>query len=328
MVCNLRLHADCEGPTPISYTAYLQHTYAKSQKKKALSLSRNLLFEIIFLSQIITEFDILGISIAILILILKLKLIVLIILNYRIMNFFEKAFHQQRTSNTRKRDLNQLEGVFDLKNSYLPYYFSATKAFEGNDKNSALAYMNETINRSDIDDWKHFALKAIILKDLEKYSDAIDNYKIAIDFNGEDNFLYAFYHEIGYCYLMLKNNLKAIEFITYAIDLKISINTLIPDNKVEGVILEYGLSNINLDMPLKRMYINRASSYLNINKLQNSFEDCKNALKYDQKYSNAYLCLSQIYGKAGDEEKCITFLRVAAHLGNVNAVSLLNELDL
>ena len=251
-----------------------------------------------------------------------------IILNQRIMNIFEDAFNQQRTSNTRKRDLNQLDGVFDLKNSYLPYYFSATKAFEGNDKNSALSYINETINRSDIDDWKHFALKAIILKDLEKYSDAIDNYKIAIDFNGDDNFVYGLYHEIGYCYLMLKNNLKAIEFITYAIDLKTNQNVIAIDNKIEGIEIDTGINIINVEMPFKRMYINRANSYFNEKKLQNSFEDCNNALKYDQKYSNAYLLLSQIYGKAGDEEKCITLLRVAAHLGNVNAVSLLNELHL
>ena len=83
-----------------------------------------------------------------------------------------------------------------------------------------------------------------------------------------------------------------------------------------------------LGVPFKKMYNNRANAFMNIGELDKAFEDCKKSLSFDKGYSNPYLLLSQIYSKAGQEDKAIEFLKISAQLGNKNAIITLEKIGL
>ena len=145
----------------------------------------------------------------------------------------------------------------------------------------------------------------------------------AIDINFDDVNVYALYHQIGYCYLNLQDDQKASEFYGYAIELKSKHPNTEHNPDQEGMDL-----GVMLGVPFKRMYNNRANAYKNLGLLNEALEDCKKSLSYDKNYSNPYLMLSQIYSKAGKEEKAIEFLKVSAQLGNNSAISTLKQIGL
>ncbi len=163
-------------------------------------------------------------------------------------------------------------------------------------------------------DWKKSAYKANLLEDTKRFQEAIAEYINAIDKAGEDQTVYALYHQIGYCYLNLGNDKKASQFYTYAIDLK---------SEVQGQDLE-GLDNgVLLGVPFKRMYNNRANAQMNQGNLNEALTDCQASLSYDKTYSNPYLLLAQIYSKAGNESEAIKNMKISAQLGNKSAKSYL-----
>ena len=233
------------------------------------------------------------------------------------MNIFTKAFGRNRTAFLRKREnLN-----FGALPEYGIYYKQAIDDYNQQNLNSALLNINRTIENSDIDDWKHFAFKANVLEDLGNYAEAIKNYEKAIDFAGDDIHIYAQYHQLGFCYLNLGNDQKALEFYTYDIEHKKQHPTTSYNEDVEGMDM-----GVLLGIEFKRMYNNRANALKNLNRLQEALEDCKKALEYDPNYSNPYSMLSQIFSKAGQETKAVKFLRIAAHLGNQYAINTLKKL--
>jgi tetratricopeptide repeat protein, tpr, putative (fragment) len=233
------------------------------------------------------------------------------------MNIFTKAFGRNRTAFLRKREnLN-----FGALPEYGIYYKQAIDDYNQQNLNSALLNINRTIENSDIDDWKHFAFKANVLEDLGNYAEAIKNYEKAIDFAGDDIHIYAQYHQLGFCYLNLGNDQKALEFYTYAIELKKQHPNTSFNEDLEGMDM-----GVLLGIEFKRMYNNRANALKNLNKLQEAIEDCKKALEYDLSYSNPYSMLSQIFSKAGQETKAVKFLKIAARLGNQYAVNTLKKL--
>lgn len=233
------------------------------------------------------------------------------------MNIFTKAFGRNRTAFLRKREnLN-----FGALPEYVIYYKQAIDDYNQQNLNSALLNINRTIEKSDIDDWKHFAFKANVLEDLGNYAEAIKNYEKAIDFAGDDIRIYAQYHQLGFCYLNLGNDQKALEFYTYAIELKKQHPNTSFNEDLEGMDM-----GVLLGIEFKRMYNNRANALKNLNRLQEALEDCKKALEYDPNYSNPYSMLSQIFSKAGQETKAVKFLRIAAHLGNQYAINTLKKL--
>lgn len=233
------------------------------------------------------------------------------------MNIFTKVFNRQRTTPLRKKD------VFNLKvlPEYLLYYNQAINDYNCQNLNGALFNINRTIEKSDIDDWKYFAFKANVLEDLGNYVDAISNYEKAIDFAGNDIYVYAQYHQIGFCYLKLGNNQKAFEFYTHALELKKEHPNSSLNEDLEG--LDMG---VLLGVEFKRIYNNRANALKNLNRLQEAIEDCEKALEYDPNYSNPYSMLAQIFSKAGQEAEAIQFLKIAAKLGNQYAQNTLIKL--
>ncbi len=235
------------------------------------------------------------------------------------MNIFKKAFGEERLPNTKKRTFANLLGGINA--NYLQDYLVAQNDYNNGNFNSSLNNINKVIEKSDVNDWKHFAFRANVLEDLKQYDKAISDYKTAIGFAIDDIEVYALYHQIGFCYLSLGKNEKAEEFYSYAIELKKqhSNSDLNPDQ--EG--MDKG---VMLGLPYKRMYNNRANALKNIGKLNEAFEDCKTALNYDKNYSNSYLLLSQIFSQAGQESKALEMLNAAANLGNQNAINMLNQI--
>ncbi|WP_448826661.1 tetratricopeptide repeat protein [Capnocytophaga bilenii] len=233
------------------------------------------------------------------------------------MNVFIKAFGRQKTTSLRKR-----EG-FGLKTipEYLSYYNQAINDYNSQNLKGALVNINKTIEKSDIDDWKHFAFKANVLEDLGNYTDAISNYEKAIDFAGDDVHVYAQYHQIGLCYLKLGNNNKALEFYTYALELKKAHPNTPYNEDLEGMDM-----GVLLGIEFKRIYNNRANALKNLNRLQEAADDCGKAIEYDPNYSNPYSMLAQIFSQAGQEDEAIHFLKIAAQLGNQYAQSVLVKL--
>lgn len=234
------------------------------------------------------------------------------------MNIFEKIFGIKKTENTKTRKLSDLDkGIPE----YVVYYQQAIGSYNSQNYKVALDNINKTIEKSDIDDWKYFAFKANVLEDLGKYQDAIESYTKAIYFAGDNIRVYALFHQIGFCYLSLGNNHKAIEFYSYAINYKKQHpnNSLNPD--FEGMDM-----GVILGIEFKKMYNNRANALKNIGKLQEALVDCKKSLEYDQKYSNPYLLLSQIYAKVGQEKEALKYLQISASLGNTNAKRVLSLL--
>lgn len=235
------------------------------------------------------------------------------------METFEKAFKRTRTMNTKKRTFLNLFGG----SNYLSFYNSAINAYKNQNLPSALENINKTIEKSDINDWKHFAFRANVYEDLRKFTDAISNYEKAIELSGNDINVYALYHQIAYCNLNIGNNQKAVEFYNYAIDLKNNHPNNQSNTDTEGMDM-----GVLLGIPFKRMYSNRANALLNLGQMNESLEDCKKSISYDKNYSNPYFILSTIYSKAGQEDKAIEFLKVSAQLGNRNAQATLREIGL
>lgn len=129
------------------------------------------------------------------------------------------------------------------------------------------------------------------------------------------------YHQIGWCYLNFKNDNKAVEFYTYAIELKKQHPNTSSNEDLEGID-----NGVLLGKEFKQMYINRGNSYKNIGQLQYAQNDCISAINADPNYSNPYLLLYQIYNLAGQKEKAVQFLQKSASMGNQNAMRMLNNL--
>lgn len=241
-------------------------------------------------------------------------------------DIFTKAFNRTRKSDYKRggRKLSTLNKLFGGGlPKYVAYYSTAQKNYTNGQLQNAFENINKTIELSDIDDWKQYAFKANVLEDLQKYQDAIKSYEIAIDINLDDINVYALYHQIGFCYLSLGNNEKASEFYSYAIDLKSEHPNSEFNPDQEGMDL-----GILFGVPFKRMHNNRANALKNLGKLNEAIDDCKKSLSYDKNYSNPYVMLSQIFSKAGQEDKAIEYLKIAAQLGNNYAISTLREFGL
>lgn len=239
---------------------------------------------------------------------------------------FEKAFNRSRNSDYKRggRKISALGKLFGGGiPKYVVYYSKAQESYGAAQYQNSLDLINKTIELSDIDDWKQYAFKANVLEDLQKYQEAIENYEIAIDINLDDINIYALYHQIGFCYLSLGNNEKASEFYGFAIDLKAEHPNSEYNPDQEGMDL-----GVMLGVPFKRMYNNRANALKNLGELNEAIEDCEKSLSYDKNYSNPYLMLSQIYSKAGQEDKAIEFLKTSAQLGNNSAISTLRQIGL
>lgn len=237
------------------------------------------------------------------------------------MGIFEKAFGNKRPKNTKKRTFGNI--FKGLSSNYLQSYQKAISDYSAKNLQSALNNIDKTIEKADVNDWKHFAFRANIYEDLGRYEKAIKDYEIAIGYSSSDIYVYALYHQIGFCFLSLGNDNKAIEFYSYAIELKSQHPNTEHNPDQEGMDL-----GVLLGVPFKRMYNNRANAKKNIGKLNEAVEDCKKSLNYDKNYSNPYLMLSQIYSSAGQEEKAIEFLKISAQLGNRSALSTLKQIGL
>ncbi len=209
------------------------------------------------------------------------------------------------------------------KTNYTVYYLKATDDYLNKNLQSALSNIDKTIKLSDVDDWKHYAFRANVYEDLKEYKSAIDDYKRAI-FLSENNLgfidIYAQYHQMGFCYLNLGNNKKAVENYTKALELKKQHPNSTSKPDLEG--LDGG---VLLGVPFKRIYNNRAEALKNLRQFQDAFDDCKKALNYDANYSNPYLTLAYIYSSLGNEKNAISMLQKSAKLGNRTALKLLNE---
>jgi len=235
------------------------------------------------------------------------------------MNTFKKAFGRERSvipKNT--KTLAEADIIKDVNN--IIYYRTAIDEYYKNELFNALSYVNKAIEL-DNSNWLFNAFKANVLEETKQYSSAIDEYIKAIEINGNDIYVYALYHQIGWCYLNINNDHKAIEFYTYAIDLELKHPNHEYNKDLEGMD-----NGVVVGKEMKQMYVNRGNSYKNISNLESAQQDCLEAVKCDDNYSNPYLLLYQIYIKAGLEEKAIGFLQTSARLGNQNAVRMLNEL--
>ena len=240
------------------------------------------------------------------------------------METFEKAFQRLRNPNYKRggRDFSKFGKI--LKEpvlEYLPYYSSAIEHYQSGQLQNALQLIDKTIELSDIQDWKQYAFKANVLEDLKKFKEAIENYETAIDMEEDDVRVYALYHQIGFCYFNTANNNKAAEFYSYAIDLKKQHPNTQYNPDEEGMDM-----GVWLGLPFKRMYNNRALAYLNIERLEDSLQDCLSAINYDKNYSNPYLVMAAISNKEGREQQAIEILQFAAKLGNQNAIITLQKL--
>ena len=236
------------------------------------------------------------------------------------MNVFDKAFKRSRNENFRRRTFaNGLEGL--EKYPYLIYYQTAVKDYQNRNLTSALNNIDATIQKADIDDWKHYAFKANILEDLQKYSEAIKNYEKAIEISQTDINVYALYHQIGFCYISQNQNEKAIEFYSYAIELKKNHPNSQFNPDEEGMDM-----GVLLGVTLKKMYVNRSVSLTNIGKLNEALQDCVESINIDKNYSNPYLQLGFIYFKAGQEDEAVKYISQAGSLGNQKAMQMLKQL--
>lgn len=235
------------------------------------------------------------------------------------MDIFQKAFGRIRTTNTKKRTFSNM--FSGLGTGYILYYQNANNDYLSGNLQSALNNINKTIEKSDINDWKHFAFRGNIYEDLKNYQQAITDYEQAIEYAQSDIEVYALYHQIGFCYLNLNNNEKASEFYTYSIDLKKQHPNTEFNSDQEGMD-----GGVMLGVPFKRMYNNRGNALMNLGKLNEALENCKLSIDYDRQYSNPYLLLAQIYSKAGQEQEALNFLRTSAQLGNATALSMLRQM--
>ena len=235
------------------------------------------------------------------------------------METFEKAFGRKRISADKQKTFADISGI--LNSASFDYFQMATKDYLNGNLHNALSNINKSIDNSEICNWEKCAFRANIYEDLKDFRKAILNYEQAIEYAFDDVLVYALYHQIGYCYVMLNDNPKALEFYTYAIDLKKQHpNTEIcPDQEgLNGGVL--------LGVPLKKMYNNRGNANLNLGRLYETGIDCKAAIDCDKDYSNPYLLMAQVFSKEGKEAEAMNCLEAAASLGNKTAISMLQRL--
>ncbi len=246
--------------------------------------------------------------------------------NETMQNTFEQAFGKKR-NNVKSNSLesqkitNHIWEMIDGSSIYLQF----------GDWNQALTSINTNILilerlysrklNENKDYWRIFAFKANALEELQRYEEAIEAYEYAIENSDDDISIYALYHQIGWCYLNFKNDNKAVEFYTYAIELKKQHPNTSSNEDLEGID-----NGVLLGKEFKQMYINRGNSYKNIGQLQYAQNDCISAINADPNYSNPYLLLYQIYNLAGQKEKAVQFLQKSASMGNQNAMRMLNNL--
>ncbi len=166
-------------------------------------------------------------------------------------------------------------------------------------------------------------MRANLNEDVGRYNDAIMDYEDAIESANDDRLVYALYHQIGFCYLSIGNNQKALDFYSYAIELKKTHPNSSNNPYTEGMNMGFMAG-----VPFKRMYNNRANALMNLGKLQEGIYDCNKAIEYDRNYSNPYIILFQIYAKLGNENAAIQNLLKSAELGNNNAVNILSQLQI
>ena len=238
------------------------------------------------------------------------------------MEIFSKAFNRpkNRLSKTKKSIFNALFfGETKLKDNEKLFQL-ATTSYLHNDVNNALKTINSCLEAGSSEKWQYFAFKANCLEDLKEFKKAIENYEIAVELNENDEDVYALYHQIGYCYLNLKNDEKAKEFYTYALQLK---NNLQSKNKEDLEGLDGG---VLLGVSFQRIYNNRGNALKNLGDFNNAIIDCEKAISIDKNYSNPYLLLSQIYTQTGNNEKSLEYLKVSARLGNNFAKKKLEEI--
>jgi len=235
------------------------------------------------------------------------------------MDIFREAFERERKPNTKKRTFSNV--FAGLKKGYVVFFQSATNDYLRGNFQSALNNINKAIEESDINDWQHFAFRAKVYEDLKNYQQSINDYVTGIELAKHDELVYALYHQIGYCYLNLKNDLKALEFYTYAINLKKQHPNYSNCPDQEGM-----NGGIMLGVQFKRMYNNRANAHFNLSHIDEAIKDCDIAISYDKQYSNPYLLKAQIYSKIGQVQESVNYTKIAAQLGNQTAKLILQRL--
>lgn len=235
------------------------------------------------------------------------------------MSLFKKLFGFVQKKNTNTRTFENMDR--GLKTGYLEDYQIAEIAYLVGDLSKAFDYINSTIQKSDISDWKHYAFRANVLEDQQKFAEAITDYNKAIELSNSELTVYQLYHQIGICYLNLGNNKKAEEFYTTAIEIKKKHPNSEFNPDLEGM-----MGGVLMGLPFERLYNNRGNARKNLGKLQEGFEDCKKALEYKPNYSNSYLLAGQIQHLAGNPGEAVKLLNEAIKLGNPNAQRVLNTL--
>lgn len=235
------------------------------------------------------------------------------------MSIFKKLFGFEKKENTNTRTFGNLDRA--LKTGYLEDYQTAENAYLSGNLGEALNYINSTIKKSDISDWKHYAFRGNVYEDQKKYTEAITDYNKAIELSNSELSVYQLYHQIGYCYLNLGNNKKAEEFYTAAIDIKKKHPNSEYNPDMEGM-----MGGVMMGLPFERLYNNRGNARKNLGKLQEGFEDCKKAIEHNQTYSNPYLLAAQIQQLAGNLDEAVDFLNHAIKLGNPNAKRVLDSI--
>lgn len=235
------------------------------------------------------------------------------------MSIFKKLFGFEKKENNNTRTFGNYER--GLKTGYLEDYQTAENAYLSGNLENALNYVNSTIQKSDISDWKHYAFRANVYEDQQKYAEAISDYNKAIELANSELSVYQLYHQIGYCYLTLGNNKKAEEFYTAAIDIKKRHPNSEYNPDMEGM-----MGGVMMGLPFERLYNNRGNARKNLGKLQEGFEDCKKALEYKPNYSNSYLLAGQIQQAAGNIDEALKLVNQAIQLGNPNAKRVYDQI--
>ena len=235
------------------------------------------------------------------------------------MSIFKKLFGFEKRENNNTRTFENMDRA--LKKGYLADYQIAENAYLAGDLNTALTYINATIRKSDISDWKQYAFRANVYEDQQKFTESITDYNKAVELSNSELSVYQLYHQIGYCYLNLGNNKKAEEFYTAAIDIKKKHpNTeLAPD--LEGM-----MGGVLMGLPFERLYNNRGNARKNSGKLQEAFEDCKRALEYNPNYSNPYLLAGQIQHLTGNSEEAVRLVNQSIKMGNHSGHKILKDI--
>lgn len=185
-----------------------------------------------------------------------------------------------------------------------------------------LDQIERIIRSSTIKHWRFFAYKANFLEEIGKLEEAIESYSTAIELTKNESLVYALFHQIGYCYLGLGNNLKAEEYYTKALNLKSQHpnNSANPD--LEG--LDGG---VLLGVKKEKIYNNRGNARKNLKKYEEALEDCEMALKINSFYPNSYLLKGQIKYEQGDINSAKQLIKKAGELGNNSAIKLLQEIE-